>query len=251
MTMSEPTAMLFALTTPHPSLTEDKFNDWYDTRHAPSRAACPGVQSVSRFVVDDTAESKRDGVFGTDYGRSPGLWTYLAMYELANEDALNTAEYRKAREEDGDDESRMFDFLSRRVYKLLSNKTRSDYADFGASGKTRYMMAVALEPDAATGLTAQDFNEWYEQEHISMLSKCPGWLRSSRWELMDARDPRTWEEQKGIARYLALHEWEDADAVLTSPELKAAMATPWRESTVKRTDQRTREMRLLRLWKQF
>ena len=249
--MSESTAMLFALSTPHPSVTLDNFNEWYDTRHAPSRAACPGVQSVSRFVVDDTAVSKAAEVFGTDYGQSPGSWTWLAMYELNSEDALKTAEYRRAREEDGDDESRMFDFLSRRVYKLLSNQTRRGYADFAASGKIRSIMVVALEPDVATGLSAQEFNDWYEQEHVAMLSRCPGWLRSSRWELLDARDPRTWEEQAGIARYLALHEWEDADAVLASPELEAAMATPWRESTVKRTDQRTREMRLLKLWKQF
>lgn len=252
--MAQTTAMLFALTSPHPSVSLEDFNKWYDSRHAPSRAACPGVHSVSRFRAEDDTSPEKAEALRKGGSLSPKIepWTWMAMYELENESALQTDAYKKAREEDGDDESKWFDFLSRRVYKILSVKKRDDYADFASSGKTRYMTVVSIEPSESSGLSIQEFNDWYEQEHVPMLSKCPGWLRSSRWELSDARDPRMWDiPQKGIARFLALHEWEDADAVFSSAELKESVSTPWRKSTIGRINAETEERRLLKLWKQF
>ncbi|KAK3713669.1 hypothetical protein LTR37_008363 [Vermiconidia calcicola] len=234
--MPHTTAMLFALTSPHQSLSLNDFNTWYDNRHAPSRAACPGVHSVCRFrAEDDTSAEKAEALRkGGSLSARIEPWSWLAMYELENEDALKTDQYKKAREEDGDDESKMFDFLSRRVYKVLSDKRRDDYTQFATSGKTRYMTVVSLQPDASSELSTEEFHD------------------CSRWELTDARDPRNWDvEQTGIARFLALHEWEEADVVFGSRELKEAVSTEWRQTTIGRIDPSTEERRLLKLWKQF
>lgn len=117
-------------------------------------------------------------------------WQWLAMYELESEDVLQKPEYKQAKEDNGDDESKMFDFLSRRVYKLLSSdKRRDNYEEYAATaaGNTRYIGMNSLEP---SGLSEQEFHGRLESEHIPLMSKVPGWLRSSRWELIDARDPR-------------------------------------------------------------
>ena len=257
--MPESTALLFALTSSHPSLSLEDFNNWYDTRHAPSRAACPGVHSVCRFeAVDRVSEEKERAIQnsnGAMTAHKESHWHWVAMYELESEGALQTEAYKKAREDDGDDESKMFDFLSRRVYKVLSDRRREDYTEHISThtGKnSRFIAMVSLEPDADSDITEEEFIDWYEKEHIDLLSKCPGWLRSSRWELLDARDPRNWEQtQSGIAKFLALHEVEDADAVYASAELQEAVATPWREKIMEHRNKKTEEQRLLTLWKQF
>ena len=251
--MSNDTALLFALSSPHHSLSLEEFTTWYDTKHAPSRAACPGVHSVSRFRAETDSSKQHAEAFRKD-GTSPTPWSWLAMYELESEEALATEAYKKAREADGDDESRMFDFLSRRIYRLFSDKKRVDYSTFIAAsgGRTRDLTMVSLEPDPGSDLSVEEYHKWYEEEHVPMLAKCPGWLRTSRWELVDARDPRKWDvEQTGFAKFLTLHEWVDADVLYASPEVKDATTTPWRDKIIPRCDAKTEERRLWRLWRQF
>ncbi|KAK3680615.1 hypothetical protein LTR37_021141 [Vermiconidia calcicola] len=148
--MPHTTAMLFALTSPHQSLSLDDFN------------TC-----VCRFrAEDDTSAEKAEALRkGGSLSTRIEAWSCLAMYELENEEALKTDQYKKAREEDGDDESKMFDFLSRRVYKVLSDKRRDDYAQLATSGRTRYMTVVSLQPDPSSELSTEEFHDWYEQEH--------------------------------------------------------------------------------------
>ena len=239
---SRTNAILYALTSPHSSRSDADFNAWYDTKHAPSRAACPGVHHVSRFVANDDKKPN-----------------WLATYELQDESALRSPEYKKARENDGDDESVMFSDLSRRVYKLLSDKKMDGYTEYCNSEETggrRSMIHVALQPakeqKGGNDLTDDEFNKWYEEEHVPLLSKCPGWLRSTRWQLIDEMDPRTGEKHTDqVAKFLACHEWQDGDAVYQSEEFKYAVMTPWRNRVMNRVDPKTEERRLFRLWKHF
>ena len=139
---------------------------------------------------------------------------------------------------------------------MISDKRRDDYGAFTAAGggRTRDLTMVSLEPDPTSNLSMEEFHHWYEEEHVPALAKCPGWLRSSRWELVDAREPRKSGAdgvQTGFARLLTLHEWEDADVLYASPEVKDAITTPWRDKIIPRCDGKTEERRSLRLWKQF
>ncbi|WP_191486815.1 DUF4286 family protein [Pseudomonas sp. FEN] len=67
-------ALLLVLMQP-PSSQEEEFNDWYDTEHFPQRLALPGFLDGQRWVC------------------SEGWPRYLALYELENEEVLNTAQY--------------------------------------------------------------------------------------------------------------------------------------------------------------
>lgn len=67
---------LLVLMQPPPAL-EEEFNAWYDTEHIAERLAVPGFETALRYVCTD------------------GAPRYLAMYDLANADILNSSAYRK------------------------------------------------------------------------------------------------------------------------------------------------------------
>jgi hypothetical protein len=60
-----------------PPTLEDEFNAWYDTEHLPERLAVPGFLTAMRFVCLD------------------GHPKYLAMYDLASADVLDSPAYLK------------------------------------------------------------------------------------------------------------------------------------------------------------
>lgn len=222
---SPTTALLFALTSPRPSLPLAEFNQWYDERHAPSRAACPGVNNVCRFqLVDDATENKR-----------VGDWTWLAVYELETEDVLKSEEYKRAREADGDDESRMFEFLSRRVYTLVEDKKSEDYEKYLQNGKSRIMSMVGLLASKGNG---REVLEQYKRSTKGVAAD-HGWLRTSSWSLATAADPRTWEEQSDVPSLLVLQEWEDTGLLRGL------------QDSARGTRNEIGEKALLKLWKQF
>lgn len=60
-----------------PVAFEDELNAWYDTEHVPERIAVSGFENGRRYICID------------------GHPKYLAMYDLADENVLETEEYRK------------------------------------------------------------------------------------------------------------------------------------------------------------
>ena len=66
---------LLLVTMEPPAPLEEEFNDWYDTEHFPQRRGLPGFESASRWVCVH------------------GWPRYVALYDLASIDALNTPEY--------------------------------------------------------------------------------------------------------------------------------------------------------------
>ena len=67
---------LLVLMQPPPTL-EEEFNAWYDTEHLAERLAVPGFETALRYVCID------------------GAPRYLAMYDLARADVLNSPAYLK------------------------------------------------------------------------------------------------------------------------------------------------------------
>ena len=67
---------LLVLMQPPPAL-EEEFNAWYDTEHIPERLAVPGFETALRYVCID------------------GAPRYLALYDLARPDVLNSPAYLK------------------------------------------------------------------------------------------------------------------------------------------------------------
>ena len=71
-----------------------------------------------------------------------------------------------------------------------------------------------------------EFDRWYEEEHIQMLTRIPGWMRSRRFRLFDSVEQR--DDPGGLVQCLAIHEYHETNG-LGGPEHKASMSTPWRE----------------------
>lgn len=68
-----------------------------------------------------------------------------------------------------------------------------------------------------------DFNNWYDEEHILLLSQTPTWMESTRYRLITSNDDAPF--------YLAMHKWGSRSA-LGSPEHNVATSTPWRNKVV-------------------
>ena len=84
-------ALLVAMLDVDPSVDEDEFNRWYFEEHVSERLACPGFLSARRFKVWPGPTS----VSGLPpAGAMLGRPRFLAIYELAGPDALETVEYR-------------------------------------------------------------------------------------------------------------------------------------------------------------
>lgn len=68
-----------------------------------------------------------------------------------------------------------------------------------------------------------DFEAWYRDEHLNMLSKLPGYRRSLRYKL-GPKTPLTRDESPPA--YLAIHEI-DSVRCFGGKEAEAANSTPW------------------------
>jgi hypothetical protein len=65
----------------------------------------------------------------------------------------------------------------------------------------------------------EEFDSWYEQEHIPMIYGCPHWSMTRRYRFL--------EGGPGAPTHLALHYLSDARG-FDAPQLRAARLTPWR-----------------------
>jgi len=84
-----------------------------------------------------------------------------------------------------------------------------------------------------SGADAMELDRWYEEEHIGLLARIPGWKRTTRW-IRIAADGSAWK--RGVLKskiedeieLLALHEFE-AENGLGGPEHLASRSTEWRD----------------------
>ncbi|KAE8315901.1 hypothetical protein BDV41DRAFT_574283 [Aspergillus transmontanensis] len=72
--------------------------------------------------------------------------------------------------------------------------------------------------------TVQELTEWYDQEHMPMLSTVPGWLAGIRMQLAHTSNAH----DASAAPYLAIHEWGSPNG-LGGDIWKKAVMTPWTE----------------------
>jgi hypothetical protein len=85
----------------------------------------------------------------------------------------------------------------------------------------------------------EDFHKWYHEEHLDLLSKVPGYRKSSRYVLGPAT-PLTLGEP---GKYLAIHELDSMEG-LAGPEAKAANETEWTVRMLKESS-----IFIARIWK--
>lgn len=184
---------------------EQAWNRWYSGRHVPDREATPGFGHCARW----------ESVSGTaGVGAGGPLPKYLATYELESTDALKSEAYQALSQPPRlSDEDRamlrLFRGTNRAVFERISEGLPEGATDWHSAGG---LLAVGLVPEPAYD---EEYNAWYDEEHIPFLLKVPGVLRARRFRAAE-----------GEPKYVALYELESPEVRQSEPFLRA-IDTPW------------------------
>ena len=177
---------------------ERRFHDWYDTEHIPIRMHAPGFERARRY-------------------REIGTDKCLAVYEMASPQAMRTPEYQKIKQQPSDETKWMLANVSgftRYTGEQIGEQQRTGYA--GDPYEAPVLYAVMFEVPSHR---EEEFNRWYEEDHVPTLLKNERWLACRRYRL-DSGEPGNWT-------HLALHYLADID-VLQCEERTEARNSPWR-----------------------
>ena len=172
----------------------DEFNDWYDTEHIPERHRVPGFLSGERWIG---AEDPR---------------TSVAIYDLQSPEVLAGAAYKAIAGPNLSPWSKRITGKCKRILRFEGEQTLPGNAvsPQGAGALLVNAMNVPAEVE-------EDFNAWYDREHIPALAAVPGCLSARRFRATASP-----------VKYVALYHLTSPE-VCTSSQWKQAVETPWTE----------------------
>jgi len=175
-----------------PSDIEEEFNKWYNTQHVPERIAIAGFQSAARYVSLE------------------GTPKYMAFYELDNASVLETPAYKRLGENPSDWDKRILSNMqveARTVYECIFT--------CGEAGAQHAPYLLSIRLDIAPEVE-NDFNEWYNIDHLPKLAAVPGVHGARRYRKLSGNG----------TTYLALYEFDNAQVRSTEAWAQAAN-TEW------------------------
>ncbi|KAG7444006.1 uncharacterized protein BT62DRAFT_934592 [Guyanagaster necrorhizus] len=204
--LTAPQGLVLVLAENGPVIADDRFNDWYNNEHAPARLTVPGYMTAIRYQATDSKKP-----------------THLTLYELSSPDVADGPEFQALKHKASDNEKDILlrvPFLSRRIYQTIGVFTHpASTSPFPG----RYVLIAELEVKPEL---EEEFNKWFNEEHVGLLEKVPGRLRSRSYSLVRSMG-RGEAVGKPVFKYLAIHEFDNGD-YLKTPEWAAALDTPWR-----------------------
>ncbi|KAG6809379.1 hypothetical protein H0H92_000480 [Tricholoma furcatifolium] len=208
--------------------------DWYDNEHIALRLSVPGILSTARFKAVDSQKP-----------------SWLALYDITSPEVSHTPEYKSLASKGSPREKQIMANLAtvnRRVYEHLVSYIRPD-TDL-TTLPAQYVFVVHMR--VVSGDAEEEFNRWYNEEHMVLLSKVPGWVCGKRYKLLESvsrgvkLEPE--EGERPYTDYLAIHELE-SQGFMGLPEFNDAIKTPWRERVMKSVI--SSELRLFERYKVF
>jgi hypothetical protein len=170
---------------------EREFNEWYNSEHIPQLLGVPGFLSGRRYQAVE------------------GEPKYLALYDLTDAEVLKSDAFRQVRE--------MPTEWTKKMLPLFRNTAIGTYRQIFSHG-TRpakdadFVLTVRLNIPAEK---EQDFNEWYNVDHVPALVGVPGVYCARRYVAVE-----------GDPKYLAVYEMNDA-RVPKTPEWDKARNSEW------------------------
>lgn len=164
-------------------------------------------------------------------GGSPEKPEWMAVYDMTDMDDLTKDAYLRLRDPPvkGQRETETMKQIrvDRRVYDFVEARESKDFKrleDVKNEGEGNVMVAVLLTLHPGADKQAE-LDKWYREEHMVLLSKVPGWLRTRRF-ITSSIDP------KAQIECLALHEYTPKNG-LDGPEFQAAITTKWNDEIAK------------------
>ena len=173
---------------------DEEFNAWYNLEHIPQVVALPGLVRARRYFCD-----------GADI-------RYLAWYETVDEQVEAGSHFQsivtnptpwslRMRTLYGDNRERM-------NFKLMCEVGQAPAPD------APWMYVVHTD---IPGHIVDEYNEWYDNEHLPRCAGIPGVLRARRYAAT-----------AGSPKYLTAYELTGPD-IWESPAALQARKTPWTE----------------------
>ncbi|TGJ87232.1 hypothetical protein E0Z10_g1523 [Xylaria hypoxylon] len=198
---------LYVTMQPQPGLSLQQFHEWYNNEHGPTRLKLPQIFANGlRYRATDSQEPE-----------------FLAAYDITSMPYLETETYTCLRANRSAREAETIDQVDVKRYfwdQVLSKQSPlfipiEQLADEEAEGLT--LVAVQLTPKEADN-SIEEIQKWYGEEHMGLLSKVPGWLRSRLFKTssLEKGQPTT---------FIALHDYAKTNG-LGGAEYQAAISTP-------------------------
>ena len=197
--MSQASGLITVRLHPTAPQYDEEFNDWYNLEHVPQVTALPGFVRTRRYFCG-SADIR-----------------YLAWYETADETIEAGPHFQsivagptpwslRLRKLYGDNRERM-------NFKLMCEVGNTPAPD------APWMYIVHTDiPD----YIVDEYNEWYDKEHLSRCAAIPGVLRARRYTAAACTSGSSGPQ------YLTAYELTGPE-VWESPAAHAARKTPWTE----------------------
>ncbi|KAI1506417.1 Alpha/Beta hydrolase protein [Biscogniauxia marginata] len=199
--------ILYVTMQPKPGLSLQQFHEWYNNEHGPTRLRLPQIFTNGlRYQATD--------------GQEP---TFLAFYDVTSLPYLETETYTRLRENRSTREAETIGQVDavRYIWDLVWAKQSPLFIPIeqltDEEGEGIVLVAIQFKP-TETDNSETEIKKWYQEEHVDMMSKVPGWLRS-RLLKTSSLDPGA-----GTS-YLALHDFARENG-LGGSEHKASTSTP-------------------------
>ena len=172
----------------------DEFHDWYDLEHVPERLRVPGILNAERWIGADNSNFA------------------IATYDLEALSVLQSPPYAAVGGANGSPWTKRVTDKAKRIMRFTGDQVLP--GDVGSPAGAGGLLVASMNVDPAA---EDEFNEWYNTEHLPFLAAVPGVITARRFRSDDPARER---------KYLALYSMESADVAKTDAWQKAA-ATPW------------------------
>jgi hypothetical protein len=176
----------------------DEFHDWYDLEHIPERRAVAGFGACERWLDTEAAAVS------------------AASYDLDSYDVMASAAYQAIAHDNLSPWSKRIGGICNILLRFEGTQITPGDAKAPAPAANAGALLVNAMNVAAEG--EDDFNAWYDQEHLPALLAVPGTLAARRY--------RSAEAGGGSHRYLAIYHLSNAE-VTQSEAWAEAVDTPW------------------------
>ncbi|HTD90205.1 MAG TPA: hypothetical protein VK663_06055 [Burkholderiales bacterium] len=197
--MSDANGLITVRLHPVRSEYDEEFNDWYSLEHVPQVTALPGFVRTRRYFCE-TADIR-----------------YLAWYETTDEKVEAGAHFQSIVHDPTP--------WSRRMRALYGdNRERMNFrlmCDVGPAPAPDAPWMYIVHTDIPDHIV-DEYNEWYDKEHLPRCVNIPGVLRARRYQAV------TCTSGNPGPKYLTAYELTGPD-VWESPAAQVARKTPWTE----------------------
>ncbi|KAK4500052.1 hypothetical protein PRZ48_008238 [Zasmidium cellare] len=210
-------------------VSDDLWTQWYIEEHLPDLVSSKTSNRATFYkelppLFDGASDSQRN---------------FLALYQTDFQECLKTENYANLRKtselftkegssnkigENGDFDARNYELIQAYDPKNSGNDTPPPQ-----------LLTVYMHP-----LDPIDFDKWYREEHLPLMSKVPGFIRALRYKL-GPKTPLTRDEDPPA--YLAVYEVEDVKSFFGHEMTLEAGATEWAKRHVAETPPRVSQQR--------